>query len=143
MIINHMPFEPFNSLIIFFVFWVLDDVYKAKVAWDAATVLRRASPLSGSTFRVLYSLFLDKDTLKENLVFPSVTKVVFVQCGLSRFSEMCSDRDFPSRQELVRFYFIIRNPNFDLLPLVQLGDGEIESMKMVIKPPHSILQSHM
>ena len=96
-IINHMPFEPLNSLIIFFMFWVLDDVEKAKVSRDAATVFRRARPLSGSTFRVLYSLLFDKDTLKENLVFPSVTKVVFVQCGLTRLSEILSDRDFPSR----------------------------------------------
>lgn len=122
-------------------FRFFEDFDEVEIAWYTAAVFRRTGTLSGNTSWILYSIFFNEDAFQKNSVAPSVTKIVFIYCGLTWLSEIYSDRDFPSWQNRVTFYFITRNSNFNLSPLGQLG--EIKHMKMVVKPSHGILQRHV
>jgi len=62
---------------------------------DTTAIFRGACSLAANAFRVLDALLFQKNAFKKNIMGPTITEIVIVNCRLPGFCEISFNWNFP------------------------------------------------
>ena len=70
--------DPLQIFIVLRMFWIVYRFQEPLIAPYTAHILRRASPFASNTKRIAYTIFRWQDFFYDQLVFPTIPKIVFI-----------------------------------------------------------------
>ena len=120
---------------------ISDDLEELCVAVRPADVLRRAGARTGSAARVLAAI-AGYEFFKFQRVFPVIAKVIAIPHWIGSVGEMSRDRHLPARQARPFIgHVLVGYADSLLAPRPRLDEREL--VKVIVLPPHRVLNRHV